>query len=79
MNEIVKLGVEFSGRSDPGFVSESLNIFVLRILLNIRLEVVKIAGLLFSQVTMEEGKVVGLSLLDALRHASLTAFMRLGV
>ena len=65
--------------SDPGFVSESLNVFVLRILLNIRLEVVKIAGLLLSQITMEERKVVSLSLLDALRHASLTTFMRLGV
>ena len=79
LDEIVELGVKLARLSDPSLVSESLNVFVLRILLNIRLEVVKIAGLLLSQITMEERKVVGLSLLDAFRHASLTTFMRLGV
>lgn len=78
-DKVVKLGVKLTLRSNSSFISLLFNVFVLRVLFEIGLEVVTVASLFLGQVTGEECEIVGLTGLNSLGHSLLTTSMGLWV
>ena len=56
-----------------------LEVFIIRVLLQVRLEVVTVLLLFLGEIAKEVGVVVDLTVLNAVLHTLLTALMRLWV